>query len=111
MHWFWRAAIACGCSYVLFLLLLQVADRIRLGFHYLIVGIFGFPENLYGFVNMGLPMMLMWVVALIPPVLLGIFVFHGVSRRIPDPETRCRKCQYILRGITEPRCPECGEKI
>ena len=26
-------------------------------------------------------------------------------------ETRCRKCGYILRGITEPRCPECGEVI
>jgi len=26
-------------------------------------------------------------------------------------ETRCRKCQYILRGIPEPRCPECGENI
>jgi hypothetical protein len=23
----------------------------------------------------------------------------------------CPKCGYILRGITEPRCPECGEKI
>ena len=26
-------------------------------------------------------------------------------------EIRCRKCQYILQGITESRCPECGEKI
>ena len=26
-------------------------------------------------------------------------------------ETRCRKCGYILRGISEPRCPECGEQI
>jgi hypothetical protein len=26
-------------------------------------------------------------------------------------ETRCRKCGYILRGITEPRCSECGERI
>ena len=26
-------------------------------------------------------------------------------------ETRCRKCRYILKGITEPRCPECGERI
>ena len=26
-------------------------------------------------------------------------------------ETRCRNCGYILRGITEPRCPECGERI
>ena len=28
-----------------------------------------------------------------------------------DLETRCRSCGYILRGITEPRCPECGERI
>ena len=28
-----------------------------------------------------------------------------------DKETRCRKCQYILRGLPEPRCPECGERI
>jgi hypothetical protein len=28
-----------------------------------------------------------------------------------DGETRCRQCQYILRGISEPRCPECGERI
>ena len=26
-------------------------------------------------------------------------------------QTRCRKCRHILRGITEPRCPECGEPI
>ena len=28
-----------------------------------------------------------------------------------DGETRCRKCRYFLRGISEPRCPECGERI
>ena len=28
-----------------------------------------------------------------------------------DQYTRCRKCRYVLRGITEPRCPECGEPI
>ena len=27
------------------------------------------------------------------------------------PETHCRRCGYILRGISEPRCPECGERI
>ncbi len=26
-------------------------------------------------------------------------------------ESYCRRCGYILRGISEPRCPECGERI
>ncbi len=33
------------------------------------------------------------------------------TRKQRDRETRCRKCGYILRGISEPRCPECGERI
>lgn len=28
-----------------------------------------------------------------------------------DHETRCRKCRHILRGLSEPRCPECGQAI
>lgn len=28
-----------------------------------------------------------------------------------DGETRCRKCRYILRGLSEPVCPECGTRI
>lgn len=34
-----------------------------------------------------------------------------LSERRGDNETRCRKCSYILRGLSEPRCPECGERI
>jgi hypothetical protein len=58
----------------------------------------------------------------VPPVLLTlaitltitacfgwILVFLGHRRG--DNETRCRKCGYILRGISAPRCPECGEQI
>lgn len=26
-------------------------------------------------------------------------------------ESHCRRCGYILRGLTIPRCPECGEPI
>lgn len=29
----------------------------------------------------------------------------------PQGETLCRKCGYILRGLSAPRCPECGERI
>ena len=61
---------------------------------------------------------------------IGIMLFYGVPTSFaaaltygvlteaytnPDfeayGETRCRECGYILRGISEPRCPECGEQI
>lgn len=50
------------------------------------------------------------------PVLLTVGVFTAVdrytrARRDGELETRCRKCRHILRGLTEPRCPECGEPI
>ena len=50
------------------------------------------------------------------PVLLAVGVFTAVDRyarakRDGEMETRCRKCRHILRGLTEPRCPECGEPI
>lgn len=28
-----------------------------------------------------------------------------------DLECRCRKCGYVLRGLSEPTCPECGEAV
>lgn len=31
-------------------------------------------------------------------------------RNLPD-AARCRRCQYPLRGLTEPRCPECGREF
>lgn len=39
------------------------------------------------------------------------WVLLWLSESRGDDETRCRKCRHILRGISEPRCPECGERI
>jgi hypothetical protein len=48
----------------------------------------------------------------IPALLIAGVVFMVLCRRrIADSETRCRSCSYILRGLTEPRCPECGQVI
>lgn len=49
-------------------------------------------------------------------VIVGLLVYAALSAWFPSPrklhpETLCRKCGYILRGISEPRCPECGEGI
>lgn len=51
------------------------------------------------------------------PALAGIIVAVRIYARHYrwldwlDGEPRCRKCRHILRGLTEPRCPECGEPI
>lgn len=50
------------------------------------------------------------------PVWLSVFAALGwvllhLREIRGDDETRCRKCRHILRGISEPRCPECGERI
>jgi len=44
----------------------------------------------------------------LPGVVAAILICR---RKSDDTETRCRRCGYILRGITAPRCPECGGKI
>ncbi len=56
------------------------------------------------------------IILTVPPVLFatGAFTMLESHRRAAgrgDDETRCRRCRYILRGLTEPRCPECGERI
>ncbi len=46
--------------------------------------------------------------------LLCVVIAKGTQRfchpRNPDP-TRCRKCGYLLQGLPEPRCPECGTRF
>lgn len=49
----------------------------------------------------------------LPSGLIGVFfaVLQAAKLGQRDYETRCRKCQYILKSLVEPRCPECGERI
>ncbi len=55
----------------------------------------------------------MWLtpVFLVPVVIYGVLTRRYYKAKLHDGELRCRKCNYILRGLTEPRCPECGEGI
>ena len=39
------------------------------------------------------------------------FAFLGRIRRRTDGFTHCGHCDHILRGLREPRCPECGNAI
>jgi hypothetical protein len=45
-------------------------------------------------------------------LVIGVAIDRARRRHPPrDTEARCRNCGYILHGITEPRCPQCGERI
>lgn len=50
-----------------------------------------------------------------PELIVSFVVFSFVARRRHSSnaqvETVCRKCGHILRGLTSPRCPECGERV
>jgi ribosomal protein L37E len=48
------------------------------------------------------------------PMMLGVTIMYEflrsrMSRNVE--ELRCRRCGYNLRGLKEPRCPECGERV
>lgn len=45
------------------------------------------------------------------PTSVAIAVYASMRGTASPYTTVCRKCGYTLRGISEPRCPECGERI
>ena len=44
-------------------------------------------------------------------IALGIYSLMRFRRHRPDGNTYCGVCGYILKGLSEPRCPECGTRI
>ena len=54
-----------------------------------------------------------WVVTYMAGFVAAAVVYIVSGRRASprDGFTRCGVCGHILRGLTEPRCPECGVRI
>ena len=50
-------------------------------------------------------------IVLASPIIATVLAHVLTPKERLDGETRCRKCGYILKGLTEPRCSECGERI
>jgi len=97
LHWFWQAVIAVleGCQAFAALIVLSFA----------VLKVTGYIPN--GTVIIGG----FCVVVVLPSMFYAAVTAVIRTRREFDSETRCRKCGHVLRGITEPRCPECGERI
>ena len=115
MHWFWRATIAVGVGSLFgaanfYRAYLAGSGGDRLG---------RMTERIYDVLRMlgsVLPGYRLYCFLLASGPIVFSFAIYGIltkhyGLKILDSETRCRKCGYILRGISEPRCPECGERI
>jgi len=97
MHWFWRAVLSVvagaatfGCLFMPLLdpLIVEATGQVGRVVHFLLLG-------------------------LLPQVVsISVFAFLTKLKSVTEgPQTKCRQCGCILRGISEPRCPECGERI
>jgi hypothetical protein len=52
----------------------------------------------------------------LPASLIAVVVYAALTRRFGagpplGSPPRCRRCGYILHGLSRPQCPECGEVI
>ena len=111
MHWFWRAVIAIGIGSVFgaawFKWIMVIRESIWFAVSFQAVALT--ITDLAGSFMAGL------IVYRLPMATVSVLAYGLLSRWFGpgqrDYETHCRKCDYILRGITEPRCPECGEAI
>ena len=113
MHWFWRGVIATasGCT----------LGTLWFGSTFSLftpsTPLEAFTQDMQSVLALSLgdhaAFGLVWM---LPPIVFTVLVYglitrHLPSRRYVDGDLRCRKCNYILRGLIEPRCPECGERL
>jgi hypothetical protein len=107
LHWFWRGMIAAVVG--------LAVNGVCLAFliHY------GSIESMLNrfWRRIGVPdaVVLTLVVFAGIPAMIAAFGAYGLLTRrlgrLADGELHCRRCDHILRCLSEPRCPECGEAI
>ena len=78
-------------------------------------------SNAFGMASAGLgllgpkasvPLERLILFVMLPSYLVGIWAYHALGPEpLGDGFTHCGKCGYILKGLSEPRCPECGERL
>jgi hypothetical protein len=109
LHWFWRGTIAAAIGAICLTAFIFLNEHTRDVMLYLryALGRTGLPDVAASGISY-------FIWGLSPS--LGALLAYGLLTRwfgpaSADGELHCRKCGYILRGISQPRCPECGEAI
>jgi hypothetical protein len=114
MHWFWRAAIVVVASVLIgtvlpFRLDLWMPRPVYWMDFWITHSTNHDPDGWAWRFSTAMSYLLPTVLATLASYGLLSWFLGPVAAK--DCEPRCRKCRYILRGISEPRCPECGERI
>jgi hypothetical protein len=114
LHWFWRGAIAflagltalAVCWYLQVVTTVPLLEELRFTMTIAVSQWAGSPTA---------GLMVPAVILGIPTVTMTLGVRWLLSRYLGDEpirgESHCRRCNHILRGLSQPRCPECGEAI
>ena len=110
MHWLWRVVLTICGAIALGHGVFEAIDYIVGGFvHYAQFN--GLPAAAD---RLSMWMSYMHYVGPAPFVLILVPPIYLLLRRITADqreEVGCRKCGYILRGLSQPKCPECGEQV
>jgi hypothetical protein len=111
LHWFWRGVIAAltGAS----LAILMAKTHIR-GVTWVTQHVRSVLEEFVSSAS-DANLILMLIFFAVLPILAtmatyGLLTWWLVASQT-DGEIHCRRCNHILRGLSEPRCTECGEAI
>jgi hypothetical protein len=113
MHWYWAAAISFVAAYGVLILWTwlcirgQLWDQNNAPLEPAYRGCFEFvrriaPRGAAHFVGVWFD---------IPFFAAALVTYELLRRPARHEPLRCLKCGYILKGLSEPRCPECGERI
>ena len=62
-------------------------------------------------ITVGIPKAATVQIALGVVALIALVEPDAVAARLRRRRGRCPRCGYSLRGLTEPRCPECGRPV
>jgi len=113
MRWYWAAL----CSVAAYIVAVVASALLVLGYGGswlngpLLGAINTIYEALARYVGHAAGDYVILVALTVPAGLVAVATYGLLRRREDDGYLHCLKCGYILKGISEPRCPECGEVI
>ncbi len=113
VRWYWALATSC----VVFLLVVSLTNHLVWGPALEPYGLLGgwtipFTEQCNSLLGDDYGWLVAGTVTDLPGFVAGVLIWAWLRRRAAsDGFLHCLKCGYILKGLAEPRCPECGEAI